>query len=70
METNYQVVIGYKAVIYVDVRAENEQEAKKIALDRFKKDRQKWCSTKGVNLQDDTFGAHGVVDMDSTWSIL
>lgn len=33
--TNYQVTIGYKAVLAVTVKAENEEEAKKKGLEEF-----------------------------------
>ena len=35
--TNYQITIGYKAVICVDVKADSEEEGKKKALEIFVK---------------------------------
>lgn len=35
-KTNYQVTIGYKAVLTMDVKAENEEDAKKLAIEEFK----------------------------------
>jgi hypothetical protein len=71
MKTNYQVTIGYKAVVCIEVKASTEEEAKKKALEHFKnKERKKWYLSKGTFLQDDTFGAHGVCDMDKTWNEL
>lgn len=67
----YQVTIGYKAVITVDVYAENENDAKANALDLFReKEQKKWFKRNDVTLQDDTFGAYGVLDMDKTWNML
>ena len=69
--TNYQVTIGYKAVINIDVKADSEEKARELALEIFRdKERQKWYNTKNVNLQDDTFSDYGVLDMDETWNQL
>jgi hypothetical protein len=69
--TNYQVTIGYKAVITVDVKADSESEAKEKALDFFKnKERKNWYTRNNIALQDDTFGSYGVIDMDKTWNEL
>ena len=70
-QKNFQVTIGYKAVINVDVKATTEEEAKKKALQVFKdKEHQKWFNRKDINLQDDTFGTQGVLNMDETWNML
>lgn len=70
-QTNYQVTIGYKAVICIDVKANSEEEARQEAIEIFiDKERKKWYKTRNVHLQDDTFGDHGIVDMDETWNQL
>ena len=66
--TNYQITIGYKAILTIDVKAENEKEAKEIAMDRMKTVLVKIGGTKGVALQDDNFKADGILDMDATWN--
>ena len=69
MKTEYQVTIGYKAVLTVAVKADSEQEAKKIGVDVFSNDRQKMFKGK-CTLEDDSFEAHGVLNMDKTWNNL
>lgn len=68
MKTKYSVTIGYKAVISLNVRAENEEDAKKIALEKFKKQKEKLTDTGPLSIEDDSFGAYGVLDMDKTWN--
>lgn len=65
---NYQITIGYKAVICVDVKASNEKEAKEMAVEKFAKQKDKMFG-KGVALQDDNFKADGCIDMDATWNM-
>ena len=67
--TNYDITIGYKAVITVAIKANSEQEAKERAINEFVKARDKMISGK-VTLNDDTFKVHGVLDMDETWNML
>lgn len=64
---NYQATIGYKAVITVSIKAENEEQAKKIALEEFEKYRH---YGKKCDIQDDNFNVYGVLDMDKTWNAL
>jgi len=64
-KTNYQVTIGYKAVVSVNVKASNEDEAKKIALEEFEKYRH--FGSK-CDIQNDTYDAYGILDMDKTWN--
>lgn len=65
--TNYQITIGYRAVICVDVKASSEAEAKDIAVKKFAK--QKGNFGRGVSIQDDNFKADGCIDMDATWNM-
>lgn len=62
--TNYQITIGYKAVICVDVKALNEEDAKQIALEKFKSAKEKAFS-RTVTLQDDNYDAHVLQPCDS-----
>ena len=66
-KTNYQVTIGYKAVLSVSVKAENEDEAKKAAIEEFEKYRH---FGNKINLEDDSFGPYGICNMDKTWHSL
>lgn len=66
MKKNYQITIGYRAVISVNVKAENEAEAKKLGIEKFKGVKDK-IFKKDVELQDDNFKADGCIDMDATW---
>lgn len=70
MKTNFQITIGYKAVVCVDVKASDEKEAKEKALELFKKQRDKMMFTSQIQLQDDTFNTHGILNMDETWNQL
>jgi len=67
--TNYDITIGYKAVITVNINANSEQEAKEKAINEFVKNRNKMISGKLV-LQDDTYQVSGVLNMDETWKML
>jgi ribosomal protein L21 len=67
--TNYQVTIGYKAVVSVDVKANNEKEAKEKAIEVFKKQKDKIYNRGGVYLQDDNYKPDGILNMDSTWNM-
>ena len=67
--TNYEIIIGYKAVISVNVEAINEEDAKKIALEKFRKQKDKF-NKNGVTIQDDNFNTHGITDYDKTWGML
>ena len=66
---NYDITIGYRAVITVAIKANSEQEAKEKAINEFVKSRNKMIGGK-VSLQDDTFQVHGILDMDETWGML
>ena len=68
-KTNYDLTVGYKAVLSIKVKAGTIDEAKKIGLDEMKK-MQKRISSAKIVLQDDTFKIDGVVDMDASWNIL
>ena len=68
-KTNYQVTIGYKAVICVNVQADNESEANKKALETFDKQQAK-MNGKSVEIQDSTYKVDGVLDMDATWNMV
>lgn len=66
---NYEITIGYKAVITVSVRAGNETNAKKIGLAEFTKNGRGSFKGKKVQLQYDNYKVDGCVDMDATWNM-
>lgn len=66
---NYEVTIGYKAVITVSVKAENEGEAKQLALKKFETSKDKIVN-KAVFIQNDSYKAGGCLDMDATWNTI
>ena len=69
--TNYQVTIGYRAIIQIDVKAETEEEAKKTAVNLFtERERSKWFQRKDITLNDDNYGADGVMNLDNTWNMV
>lgn len=61
------MTIGYNAVISVDVKADNEKDARKKALEEFEKYRH---FGNKCDIQDDSFNVYGVLDMDKTWNAL
>lgn len=65
----FQCTVGYKAVICVDVIAENEAEAKSMALKEISKMQDRAYKGKVV-LQDDNYKIDGILNMDETWNIL
>lgn len=68
---NFEVTISYKAVITVNVKAENDEEAKEIGLQKFKDlERKKWYHRQDINLQDDTYKVSGALNMSETWYML
>ena len=71
MKTNYQITIGYKAVICINVKEENEEAAKETALNLFKNYKDKMFSGKSpLELQDDNFKVDGILNMDETWNMV
>lgn len=66
--TNYQITIGYKAVITINVKADNEEEAKKKAIEQMRKSSAKMYSNS-VQVQDDNYKADGILNMDETWNM-
>jgi hypothetical protein len=69
-ETEYQVMIGYKAVITIDVKSDSEEEAKRRSIEIFKTQKDKMYRGRDINLEDDSFNAYGIVNMDETWNLL
>lgn len=67
---NFQVTISYKSVVCIDVKAETEEEAKKKAVAIMGKEKDKMFLKQNVNLQDDSYKADGVLNMDDTWGML
>lgn len=65
---NYRVTIGYKAIISIDVKA--EEAAKLKAIELFKKQKDKPYKRQDMYLQDDSFNACGIENLDETWNIL
>ena len=67
-KTNYQITIGYKAVICVNVKAETQEAAKKLALQEFS-DKFRHGGSNKIEIQDDHFKVDGILDMDATWNM-
>lgn len=67
---SYQVTIGYKAVISIMVDSDSEQEAKDFAVKEMGRRRDLMFRKNGIELQDDSFAAHGVLNMDETWDMV
>lgn len=66
---NFQVTIGYKAVLSISVKAESEEDAKDKALKIMKEARTKLTTGK-MALEDDSYKADGVINTDNTWNML
>ena len=68
MKTNYQVTFGYKAIITVDIKADNEEDAKNEAVEILKINRDKMYRNRSISLQDDNIKPDGILNMDETWN--
>lgn len=70
MKQRFQVTYSYKAVITVDVRTQNEEDAKKMADVQIQKIRS--SVNRHANLEDDTWtsGGNGILNMTKTWGAL
>lgn len=69
----YELTIGYKAVIQVHLKASSEEEAKELAIQEFEKERNRWfkpSKNQKCSKEDDSYKVDGVLDMDSTWNAL
>lgn len=67
---NFAVTIGYKSVICIDVKAETEEEAKKKAMEIMSNEKEKMFTKRNVILEDDSYNAYGVLNLDETWEML
>ena len=68
--TNYQITVGYRSVLSIDVKAATEGEAKAKAIEIMNKVRDKINSVRECQIQDDTFNANSVLNMDETWNMI
>lgn len=69
-KAQFEIIIGYKAVVSVYINAENEDEAKKQASEIFEKSKNKKFYNKYITLQDDNTVIAGAVNMDKAWNSL
>lgn len=67
MKTNYNITIGFKAVININVDAESVEAAKKVAEETFEREIKK-AFQKKLNLEDSEYVVAGVLDMDASWN--
>lgn len=65
--TKYQATIGYKSVITINVKADSEDEAKQKAFDLFKKHRDEKMYSNKIELNDDNFAVHGILNIGETF---
>jgi putative cell wall-binding protein len=68
--TNYEITIGYKAVLVIKIKAIDEKQAKEKALEAMKKVQDKINSVKEVSISDDNYKVDGILDMDETWNMV
>lgn len=68
MKTHYQITVGYKAIIVIDVKAVTEEDAKDQAIKILEANRDKMFKSGDINLQDDNYKADGILNMDETWN--
>lgn len=64
-KTEFQVTIGYKAVVCFNVKADDAEAAKKMILDKVRE--------KGIydgELQDETYSAAGILNLDDSWNMV
>lgn len=69
---NYEVTIGYKAVIQVNLKAVDEEDARDKAVIELLKEQKKWFRNKGskCTLADDNIKAAGCINQDLSWNTL
>jgi hypothetical protein len=65
-QTEFQITIGYRAVLCMCVKADNEEQAKQKVLAEFEKVRH----FNKLDIQDDSFRVDGVLNMDETYNML
>ncbi len=68
--TNYQITVGFKACISIDVKADSEKEAKEVAMVKMGKAIDAIRKIKGVDVNDCNYKVDGVLDMDATWNMV
>ncbi len=64
-KTEFQITIGYKAVVNFIVKADDAEAAKKMILDKVRE--------KGIydgELQDETYSAAGILNLDDSWNMV
>lgn len=65
-KTEYRITVGYRAVVSYTVKTDDIEQAKKDILERIK--------VSGIyddsDIQDETYGIYGMVDMDKTWNMV
>ena len=66
----YQITIGYKAVISVELKADNEEDAKEKGIKMFEKKRDQIFSDHRISLSDDRCNVDGIIDMSATYYML
>lgn len=66
----YQITIGYKAVVCLTVFANDEIGAKETGLKHFIEQKNKMYNKSQLDLQDDSFKIDGILNMDETWNMV
>ncbi len=66
---NIHVTFGYKAVVTVQVKADNNDHAKEIALKEFN-DKFRLPGASNIVIEDDCFQISGIMNMDETWGMM
>lgn len=64
---NYQITIGYKAIVQIDVKADNEEDAKKQALEYLKSFEH--FGNKS-DIADSNYKVDGILNVDETWNMV
>lgn len=66
-KSNYDVTIGYQAVFTVNIKADNEEEAKKLAAIQFDKLN---FGNKNIDLAHYNRDVTGVNNVDLSWNLV
>lgn len=64
-KANFQVTIGYRAIVTFDIKAEDAEQAKKIVLLQVKE-----IGIYNGDVQDETYSAAGVLNVDESWNMV
>lgn len=64
-KTEFQITIGYKAVVTFNIKADTAEQAKIAAMKKIDE-----TGIYDGDIQDEIYDVDGVLDMDKTWNMI